>query len=250
MYVEDQINALRLQKPETALGWLICFESRPLQGIPPKGNGPHMLFFSAEEKARAFISGRKVFFGEEPLSVVGVDLPETLKSLALAPSGDPRYAAPPCGIVLDFDYATKKSRKILAPVEVSSLMPAKIAKAFGLEPSQAAASISEPAKPAPQIVPENRSENYAPDGGSNFKDRANTASREEKVTCARIDTMRHCVGGWPFLAGYRRDLVCDAPGVDPGTALPEYANADATTYGSSFANSHACPNGHPSFDCH
>ncbi len=164
MYVEDQINAMRQQKPEIPFGWLICFEDRPLQGLPPKGNGPHMLFFSEENKAQAFITGRKAFFGEEPLSVVSVDSPDTLKSLALATSGDNRYAAPPCGIVLDFNYTTTRSRKILNPAELSSLLPAEIARAFGIGSSQVAALTSEPAQPTPQIESKNRSENYAPGG--------------------------------------------------------------------------------------
>lgn len=153
MYVEDHINAMRQQKSETPFGWLICFEGRPLQGIPPKGNGPHILFFSEESKAQAFIAGRKAFFGEEPLSVVSVDSPDTLQSLAISPSSDSRYAAPPCGILLDFDYTTTKSRKILAPAEVSSLLPAEIARKFGFGSSQVAASISEPPKPAPPMAP-------------------------------------------------------------------------------------------------
>ena len=166
MYIEDQINTMRQHKIETPFGWLICFEDRPLQGIPPKGDEPHMLFFSEESKAQAFIAGRKAFFGDEPLSVVSVDSPDTLKSLALTPSGDSRYAAPPCGIVQDFDYTTKKSCKILAPAEVSGLLPAEIARKFGIGSSQLPASISEPAKPAPRMEPMNQSENYAPGGVS------------------------------------------------------------------------------------
>ena len=61
MYIEDQINAMHQHKTETPFGWLICFEDRPLQGIPPKGDGPHMLFFSEESKAQAFIAARKAF---------------------------------------------------------------------------------------------------------------------------------------------------------------------------------------------
>jgi len=153
MYVEDQIIAMRQQRFETPFGWLICFEGRPLQGIPPKGHGPYVLFFSAENKAQAFISDRKRFFGEEPLSAVSVDSPDTLKSLTLAPSVDSRYAAPPCGIVLDFDYTITKSRKILAPAQVGSLLPAEIARVFGLSSIQAARAEIEPIQAALQIEP-------------------------------------------------------------------------------------------------
>jgi hypothetical protein len=151
MFVEELINALRLQSEETPFGWLICFEGRPLQGIPPKGNGPHIIFFSEENKAQAFITDRKKFFGEEPLSAVGVDSPDTLKALALITSSDPRYSAPPCGIVLDFDYATTKTRKVLAPAEVKSLLPVEIARKFEFRSSQVAGIKSEPSTPSPKI---------------------------------------------------------------------------------------------------
>ena len=153
MYVEDQIIALRPLRLENPFGWLICFEDRPLQGIPPKGAGPHLLFFSEENKAGAFITNRKAIFGEEPLSVVGVDSPDTLKSIALNPSGDPRYAAPPCGIVLDFDYATTKNRRVLAPAEVSRLLPVEIARAFGFRAGQAPVIKREASRSSPGMEP-------------------------------------------------------------------------------------------------
>ncbi len=68
MGVEDQIIAMRKLQLKNPFGWLICYENRPLQGIPPKGDGPHLLFFSEETKAQAFMEGRKKYFGEEPLS--------------------------------------------------------------------------------------------------------------------------------------------------------------------------------------
>jgi hypothetical protein len=138
MFVEDTITALRQQRAERPFGWLICFEGRPLQGIPPRGNGPHLLFFSAEFKAQAFISDRKSFFGQEPLSIVAVDSAERLKSIALDVSSDSRYTPPPCGIVMDFDHASRKSRKVLAPVETDSLSPVEIARMFAGGASQAA----------------------------------------------------------------------------------------------------------------
>jgi 3-keto-disaccharide hydrolase len=158
MLVEDQIRALRQLRLEKPFGWLICYENRPLQGIPPKGAGAHILFFSSEDKAGAFISGRKRFFpatdaGQrfvETLSVVAVDSPDTLKSIALNPSNDTRYAAPPCGIVLDFDYARQKARQVIAPGELNNRLPVEIARAFGFKLSQgkkAAAGPSGGARP-------------------------------------------------------------------------------------------------------
>ena len=85
MYIEDQIIALRQQEMENPFGWLVCFEARPLQAIPPKRNGPHIMFFSEEKKAQAFIADRQRFFGAEPLSAISVDSPDTLKLLALNP---------------------------------------------------------------------------------------------------------------------------------------------------------------------
>lgn len=131
MSIEDRIGMLRQQQVETPLGWLICYENRPLQGIPPKGSGPHLLFFSGQEKAQAFISSRQKFYGIEPLSLLAVDSADSLKELASLPSSDPRYAAPPCGVVFDFDYSTARARKILAASEFQRMLPVEIARASG-----------------------------------------------------------------------------------------------------------------------
>ena len=152
MDVEGRINALRQQQREAPpFGWLICFEERPLQGIPPKGNGPHILFFSVENKALAFIADRKKFFGEEPLSAVSIDSADTLKEIASGFSSDPRYVAPPCGMVVDFDYATAQARRVLTPAEVNSKLPAEIAWAAGFKASQASAGETEPPPPTSKI---------------------------------------------------------------------------------------------------
>ncbi|HTX91409.1 MAG TPA: family 16 glycoside hydrolase [Anaerolineales bacterium] len=151
MFVEDQIAALRQQKVESPLAWLICFEGRPLQGIPPKGKGPHLLLFSTEARAQACIAGRKKYYGEEPLAVIGVDSPDSLRGLALNPSGDARYAAPPCGLVLDFDYSTKKARKVLAPAVVGRKSPADLVAALGIKTNIPAAVPVPP--PAPAVEP-------------------------------------------------------------------------------------------------
>jgi len=156
MFVEDQIIAMRQQRVESPFGWLVCFESRPLQGIPPKKNGPHILFFSEENRAQAFITDRKKFFGEEPLSVVSVDSPDTLKSMALNPAGDTRYAAPPCGIVLDFNYSTAKSRKIISPADVKSMLSVEFAGALGIKSRQAKETGIEPAMQVQKIKPESQ----------------------------------------------------------------------------------------------
>jgi hypothetical protein len=156
MYVEDQIIAMREQRGEAPFGWLICFENRPLQGIPPKKNGAHLLFFSEEKSAQTFITDRKMFFGEEPLSVVRVDSPDTLKSMALNPCGDTRYAAPPCGIVLDFNYSTAKPRKVISPADVKSMLPVEFAGALGSRARQPRETGFEPARQAQKIEPESK----------------------------------------------------------------------------------------------
>jgi hypothetical protein len=162
MLVEDLINALHQQSLQSPLGWLICFEGRPLQGIPPNGNGPHILFFSAENKAEAFITGRKKFFGEEPLSAVGIDSPDSLKAAALMPCGDTRYAAPPCGIVIDFDYSTNQARRTISSAEVKSMLPEELAGVLGVIPSQATEIKYEPATLVQKIEPRNMPGKYAP----------------------------------------------------------------------------------------
>ena len=148
MYVEDQINAIRQQTLQTPFGWLICFEGRPLQGLPPRGNQPHIMFFSAQNQALAFITARKKFFGEEPLSAFAMDSASSLKAAALNPSSDVRYVAPPCGIVVDFNYLTTKARKIISPADVISMLPVEIAGAAGLKVSPASEVKAEPVKPA------------------------------------------------------------------------------------------------------
>jgi hypothetical protein len=162
MYVEDRIIAARQQSVEIPFGWLVCFESRPLQGIPPKANGAHILFFSNEETARSFISDRVKFFEVEPLSTLSIDSPGTLKLMALDPSNDIRYGAPPCGIVFDFNYATGKSRKVLTPADVNRMLPVEIASAFGFKTSRIVDPAIEPSKPQIKTEPKPQSSRKRP----------------------------------------------------------------------------------------
>lgn len=125
-----------------ACGWLVYFEQRPLQAIPPDGAGPHLLLFTSESKARAFIGGRAHYYGSEPLSIRPLDSVETLKQLVDSAFDDPRCAAPPYGIVLDFDYATGLAPRVLSPANASRLQASELAFVLDITPRQ-------PASPAP-----------------------------------------------------------------------------------------------------
>ena len=121
MAIEDRIAALRQQKLEKPFCWLICFEERPLQGIPPGGSGPHLLVFTSAVKARDFIKGRKKFYGSETLSILALDSAGTLKELSVGTAKDARYAAPPCGVVVDFQYPSGRSSQVLTPAQVKDI---------------------------------------------------------------------------------------------------------------------------------
>jgi hypothetical protein len=130
MIIEDTIQELSQQNISPAFCWLICFEKRPFQGIPPGGSGPHLMAFSNENSAQAFIAGRGKYYRNEPLSVIKIDSAETLKYLLIEPCRDPRYAAPPCGLVLDFDYATGKAKRVISPADASKIEESEIAQLF------------------------------------------------------------------------------------------------------------------------
>jgi hypothetical protein len=153
MYIEEQTGDLRRQTLNDPWGWLVYFEERPLQGIPPNGLGPHLLLFSSEKKASAFIAGRLRYFGAEPLSVLAIDSPDTLKLLAALPSEDPRYAPPPCGVVFDFDYDSGSAVKVISPADMNRLLSSEIAWWLGLHPAQERGTIVKDWSPAPAPEP-------------------------------------------------------------------------------------------------
>jgi hypothetical protein len=130
MNIEDRIEALSRQKEALPFCWLICFEKRPLQGIPPGGSGPHLMAFSTEARAQAFITSRAKYYRDEPLSTIIVDSAESLKSLLTEPSRDFRYGGPPCGLVLDFDYATDKAKRVISPAVAGKIEASEIAQSF------------------------------------------------------------------------------------------------------------------------
>jgi hypothetical protein len=115
--IADAIT-LRAGKP---LCWIVCYEHRPLQGTPPGSTLPHLLVFSSPVRAMAFIEERKKVYTSETLSVVPVLHAIALKALATAPSQDTRYAAPPCGLLLNFTYPQGASDGALSPQEVVKL---------------------------------------------------------------------------------------------------------------------------------
>jgi len=161
MDIEDQINGLRRLAAEVPLCWLICFEDRPLQGIPPGREGPHLLLFSSKIKAESFIVNRRKYFGEEPLSLVQVDAPEKLKAPTFLPSRDVRYSTPPCGIVYDFDYETGKARAIISPKKIDRMSERDILQKLGIKITPVTAPVVTPAPvpsaisvPAMELVPQ------------------------------------------------------------------------------------------------
>ena len=134
MNIEDRIAALSQRRDASPFCWLICFEKRPLQGIPPGGSGAHLMAFSSEMAAHAFISGRRKYYGSEPLSAIKIDSAESLKALLEEPSLDPRYAPPPCGLAIDFDYSSGNTRRVLSASQASGMSVAEIAAAFQAAP--------------------------------------------------------------------------------------------------------------------
>ena len=130
MTIEDRIQKIPQLKSALSFCWLICFEKRPLQGIPPGGSGPHLMAFSTEASAQAFIAGRGKYYGKEPLSAIKIDSAETLKSLLIEPCRDPRYEAPPCGLVLDFDYSSGKAKQVISPAGASKIEASEITQSF------------------------------------------------------------------------------------------------------------------------
>jgi hypothetical protein len=133
MLSEDIITSLREKNIQEPICWLVCFEDRALQAVPPKSEGPHLMVFSTNSKADRFIKGRKKYYHEEPLSVVVIDAIENLHELALATSKDPNYEAPPCGLVIDFDYESASSKQTLSPKRVAKMKPQKIQESLGLK---------------------------------------------------------------------------------------------------------------------
>jgi hypothetical protein len=134
MNIEDRIAALSQRTDASAFCWLICFEKRPLQGIPPGGSGAHLMAFSSETAAKAFIAGRRKYYGSEPLSAIKIDSAESLKALLEEPSFDARYAPPPCGVVIDFDYRTSNARWVLSAMQARGMSAAEILRAFQVAP--------------------------------------------------------------------------------------------------------------------
>lgn len=145
--VEDLIDALSGQPFAAPVCWLICYENRPLQGTPPGGSGPHLMIFHLLAAAETFIRERRRYYAPEPLNIVAVNSAETLRELALTPAQDERYNAPPCGLVLDFDYAAGKARRVLTPQQTAPLDAAGLAQSLGL-PSEPRREPPKPSTPA------------------------------------------------------------------------------------------------------
>jgi hypothetical protein len=150
MYIEEQVKTMSQQTVEKPFGWLICFGDRPLQVTPPDGHGAHLLLYTTQSGAAAFIASRQQTFGSEPLSSLELPSAGALKDMTILPSSDPRYVAPPCGVVLDFNPATGASRTIIPPTTIGDKLPAELARELGVAPAPMAGLgpvISQP-KPA------------------------------------------------------------------------------------------------------
>jgi len=108
------------QKLMLELPWLylICYEDRPLQGIPPGANGPHLLLFTSRVGADKFCRERQKLFGDEPLSVCPIDHDQSLYAILNADSKDSRYSRPPSGLVVDFSLLDKNYAFIRSPQEM------------------------------------------------------------------------------------------------------------------------------------
>ena len=132
MYVEEQIATLSKQDVDKPFAWLICYQDRPLQAAPAGGSGAHLLLFSSPDAAAAYISGRQAGVGIEPLSTLALPNAEVLKDLTILSSHDAHYTVPPCGLMLDADYAGGTARKVIPPGKVSRLSPLELARELGL----------------------------------------------------------------------------------------------------------------------
>jgi len=133
MTVEDLIIALRQQKFESLIGWLICLGDRPLQAAGAGGSGPHLLLFTSLARAEAFIARRKELLGNQALSALGVGSVEALQELAQAPSQEVGYEPPPCGLILNFDNASGASQRVIAPAEMEDITPDLLKGLLGLQ---------------------------------------------------------------------------------------------------------------------
>jgi hypothetical protein len=121
MNVEELIAKIVKEPTENPICWLVSYEDRPLQAEPSAGVGPHLLVFSTAEKANRFIDLRKAHYHSENLKVLPVDTAGNLKKLATTKADDPDYEAPPCGLMLDFDYASGTAMKSIPPIKMSEL---------------------------------------------------------------------------------------------------------------------------------
>ena len=121
MNVEELIAKIAKEPTENPICWLVSYEDRPLQAEPSAGAGPHLLVFSAAEKANRFIELRKAHYHSETLKALAVDTAGNLKKLTTTKADDPDYEAPPCGLMLDFDYASGSAAKNLAGNQMSEL---------------------------------------------------------------------------------------------------------------------------------
>ncbi|MBN2385435.1 MAG: hypothetical protein JXB85_00325, partial [Anaerolineales bacterium] len=75
-----------------------------------------------------------------------MDTAESLKMLVLASSRDPRYAAPPCGLVLDFNYASRTARKVLNQKTIDQIPAQELGRTLSLPAAQDEASVDPPKK--------------------------------------------------------------------------------------------------------
>ncbi len=135
---EDQISVERIleelpEKDVTGKYFIILYESRPLQVIPPECGGPHLPIFSTKRAAKKFIRNRRSYFGEEPLSVISIHSTSIIHKILLAPSSDSRYESPPCGLILNFSYETQTYDHILIPDEVEEISGDELALQLGEE---------------------------------------------------------------------------------------------------------------------
>ncbi len=132
MNVEELISESKQKSAKKSLCWMVCYNDRPLQGVPPGGSGAHVMIFSSPTIAQAFITGRCKYFQPEPLSIVTIDSATALKKISTTASIDPDYTAPPCGLVLDFDYAVGRATASLPPVKVAAMSAKEIAEVLNL----------------------------------------------------------------------------------------------------------------------
>lgn len=114
----EQLLDYQKQLLEEPWLYLVCYGDRPLQGIPPDGNGPHLLLFTSKEGADQFCRDRENLFGKEPLSVCPIGEIKILLDILHAISKDPKYTAPPCGMIVDFSIQEKSSFYNRSPQEI------------------------------------------------------------------------------------------------------------------------------------